>query len=160
MAKVLIALLLLVLTTEQAVAQQQSEAERIAARRIAFFTRHIELTESEAIRFWPAYNEYENQRNMIQQERFRLLRELRQNERNLSDDELKEGADRLIGFRLREAELSGELHERLASILPPLKVVRFYQAENMFRNQLLNELRDGRRGTPPPSAGARINLKR
>ncbi len=129
--------------------QRQQEAERIASYRIAFFTRRLDLTPTEAEKFWPVYNDYESRKNKLQQERAVLLRYINQNERNMSEAELLESADRLVTFPVEEAALTLELHEKLKAILPPVKVLRVYQTEQMFRNQLLNDLRNVRRGNEP-----------
>jgi hypothetical protein len=67
-----------------------------------------------------------------------------QNEKRMSDADLLKAADRLISLQVEEAMLTESLHKRLKEILPPAKVIRVYQAENMLRNQLINELRDQR----------------
>ena len=41
----------------------QNFQDRIKAQKIAFFTEKIQLTVQEAERFWPVYNEFENDKN-------------------------------------------------------------------------------------------------
>jgi hypothetical protein len=123
---------------------QRQEAERIAAYKIALFTRRLNLTPTEAQKFWPLYNEYDNNRMKLQQERSETIRNINQNESRMTEDELVKAGDKLVALQVEEAALTQTLHQKLKGVLPPVKVIRVYQAENLFRNQLLNELRDNR----------------
>jgi hypothetical protein len=93
---------------------------------------------------WPVYNEYQAEKNKLQRERQEINRLFSQKGSAMSDRELIETGDRLIGLEVKEAELAMEFHNNIKGILPPVKVLRLYQAENLYRVQLLNELQ-GRR---------------
>lgn len=118
--------------------------EQVEAEKIAFFTRYLELSSREAQEFWPVYNDFQNRKNKINQERQNLSGYFAQNSANLSDSEAREIADRYIDLQLQEARLTGEYHKKFMEVLPPGKVMLFYQAENEFRMQLLRRLRGGR----------------
>ena len=126
------------------VAAQTANRERLDAFKIAFFTKRLNLSSQEAEKFWPVYNEYQNMRIKIQLERQQLNRAFNQNVANLSDRDITELGDKLIGLEVKEAELAVEFHKRVKTILPPAKVLRLYQAENQYRAQLLNELQERR----------------
>jgi hypothetical protein len=123
------------------ISAQSAGRERLDAYKIAFFTKRLNLTSQEAEKFWPVYNEYQDGKNRIQLERQELNRNFNQNELNMSERELSEAGDRLIGLAVREAALAQEFHNKIKTILSPVKVLRLYQAENQYRLQLLNELR-------------------
>ena len=113
---------------------------------IAFFTKRLELTPDEAEKFWPVYNEYKDLKIKIQLERQELNRNFNQNGLNMSDREMTEAGDRFIGLEVREAALAQEFHNKIKTILPPVKVLKLYQAENQYRLQLLKELQERREG--------------
>ena len=115
-----------------------------AAEKSPFFTKSLNLSTQEAEKFWPVYNEFQNKRNEIQQERQLLNRQINQNAMTMSDTERSAAGDNLINLEVKEANLSLEYHRKFKEILPPAKVLRLYQAENQYRQQLLNELRDNR----------------
>lgn len=96
--------------------------------------------------FWPVYNESQDMKNKIQLERQELNRDFNQNELNMNDREMTEAGDRFIGLEVREAELALEFHNKIKTILAPVKVLRLYQAENQYRLQLLKELQERREG--------------
>ena len=124
--------------------QQGQETERIAAFKIALFTRRLNLSPAEAEKFWPLYNEFDNRRIKLQQERSETIRSINLNEAKMSEADLIKAGDRLVSLQVEEAALTQTLHNKLKEVLPPAKVIRVYQAENQFRNQLLNELRENR----------------
>jgi len=121
---------------------QNQAMERLNAYKVAFFTKRLNLTTQEAQRFWPVYNELQDMKLAVQQERAKIFREINQNELNMSEKELIGAGDRLIELDLKEAELNAAYHKKFREVLSPLKVVRLYQAENQYRLQLLNELRE------------------
>lgn len=144
--KILICSLLWVLFTAS-ISAQNANLERLNSYKIAFFTRRLNLTPQEAERFWPLYNEYQENRNKIQLQRQNINRNFNQNELNMSQEEMSGAADRLIELELEEAGLAKEFHNKIKTVLSPVKVLRLYQAENQFRQQLLNQLRNRRDNT-------------
>jgi hypothetical protein len=137
---IIVLLALTILTITKGAAQNQGR-EKLEAYRIAFFTQRLNLTPQEAEKFWPVYNEFQNKRNAIQTDRMMLNRNVNQNELNMSEKEMTEAGDKLISLQLQEANLAMEYHKRFREILTPAKVIRLYQAENLYRIQLLNELK-------------------
>jgi hypothetical protein len=123
---------------------QNTPREKLDAYRVGFFTKKMNLTSEEAEKFWPAYNDYQKKKNELQRERIMLVRDFNQNESALSDKDLTEIGDNLIATFSRENELAQEFHKRLRELLSPDKVIRYYQAENQWKTQLLNELQENR----------------
>jgi hypothetical protein len=146
MKKVIIVLSVLTLLPLNILTAQNPNLEKLNTYKIAFFTQRLNLTSAEAEKFWPVYNDYQEKRIAIQIERQKLNKNLNQNELNMSEKEMIEAGDKMISFQVQEASLSQEYHKKFREILSPTKVVRLYQAENQYRQQLLNELRDRQPG--------------
>jgi hypothetical protein len=123
---------------------QNPNREKLEAYRIGFFTKKLNLTSEEAEKFWPIFNNYQKQRNSLQQEKRELIRNFNQNESTLSDKELTEIGDKLINTFSEESEMAQAFHKKLKEIFPPDKVIRYYQAENQWKAQLLNQLQENR----------------
>jgi hypothetical protein len=140
MKKGAIVLLMILIFPVLRIAAQNQNLEKLNAYKIAFFTKKLNLTSPEAEKFWPVYNEYQKQKNLVQQEKFTLIRNFNLNESTLSDNQLTETGDKLIACIVQESSLAVTFHKKLKEVLPPAKVIRFYQAENQFKAQLLNEL--------------------
>jgi hypothetical protein len=123
---------------------QESNLEKLNNYKIGFFTKKLNLTSDEAEKFWPVYDEYQSQRNLIQRDKLKLNRNFNLNESTLSDVQLTEMGDKYVDCLVRETNLAVSFHKKLKEILPPAKVIRYYQAENQYKIQLLNELQNVR----------------
>ena len=121
-------------------AQGGQNLEKLNAFKIGFFTKRLNLSSREAEKFWPVYNEYQDQKTRIQFEKSMLIRNFNQNESSLSDSQISELGDKLVATIVQESALAVTFHNKLKEVLPPAKVIRFYQVENQYKTQLLNEL--------------------
>lgn len=137
-------LILLISLCAGTVFAQGNRREVIDAQKVAFFTRHLDLSVEEAKMFWPIYDEYTEKRDKIVEQKNKITRDVARNFRNMSEKELEEAGDKLISLNLQEAELKAEYHEKFKEVLSPSKVVRLYNAEQGFKNYLLNQLRSRR----------------
>lgn len=124
---------------------QNPDMEKLNAYKIAFYTKRLNLSSQEAEKFWPVYNEYQKQKNIVHSERGTINREFMQKGSTLSDKQLTELGDKLLASIIKESSLAVAFHNKLKELLPPEKVLRFYQAENQYKIQLLNRLQDQRR---------------
>jgi hypothetical protein len=130
---------------------QNQNFEKFSTYKVGFFTKKINLTTEEAERFWPVYNDYQKQKNLIQREKILIMKDFNLNESSLSDKQLAEMGDKLIKYISDESTLAVAFHKKVKEILPPAKVIRYYQAENQYKLQLLKELQENRqqrRGNP------------
>lgn len=140
---IIVFLILLTIPVVKSEAQNQN-LDKLNAYKIAFFTRRLNLSSREAEKFWPVYNEFQKRKSQTQIERNSIIREFNQNERNLNDNQISNMGDKLISTMVQESELAVNFHKSLKEFLPPAKVIRFYQVENQYKVQLLNELQGNR----------------
>ena len=138
----------------QGMGQNVGDNEKLTAYKIAFFTQRLDLTPAEAEKFWPLYNDFSARRNKLLADRLSLMRYAAQNEANMSNDELSSTADRLAGSFSDEATMVVSFNSDLKKVLPPAKVIRLYQVESQYKQQLLRELNQRRQGQAP-GAGVR-----
>ena len=144
MKKLITSILAILVLSSSMVLAQNPNQEKLNAYKIAFFTRKMNLTPGEAQKFWPLYNDYQNKKKLIQQERVSLNRQLNLEGTNLSEKELAATGDKLIELQVKETELAVTFHKQIKEVLPPMKVIKLYQAENQYRMQLLNQLQQRR----------------
>jgi len=128
----------------------QGDGEKLTAYKIAFFTKNLDLTPAEAEKFWPLYNDFSARKNKLQADRLLLLRYAAQNEANMSENEIASTADRLTQSFAEESAMVISFNESLKKVLPPAKVIRLYQVENRYKQQLLRELNQRRQGATRP----------
>ena len=70
-------------------------------------------------------------------EKKKLTLDLRQNWEEYSDERKTELADSLILFRLKEAKLEQNYHEKFKQVLSINKVIKLYNAETQFKKLLI-----------------------
>jgi hypothetical protein len=140
MKRVTIFLLIMLLYPLSWTFAQNPNLEKLNNYKIGFFTKKLNLTSAEAEKFWPVYNEYQSQRNQIQLEKLKINRTFNQNENSLSDAQLEEMGDKYVECLVSESNLAVAFHKKLKEVLSPAKVILYYQAENQYKMQLLNEL--------------------
>jgi hypothetical protein len=140
MKKVVFILLIMLTMPAIKTAAQNTNLEKLNNYKIGFFTKKLNLTSQEAEKFWPVYNDYQTQRNQIQIEKLKLNRNFNLNESTLSDKQLEEMGDKYVDCLVQESNLAVVFHKKLKEVLPPAKVIMYYQAENQYKIQLLNEL--------------------
>lgn len=140
---VLVLIVMLVLPGIKTVAQNPN-LERLNNYKIGFFTKKLNLSSEEAEKFWPVYNDYQGKRNQIQLEKVKLNRNFNLNESSLTDNQLTEMGDKFVECIVQESDLAVAFHKKLKEVLPPAKVILYYQAENQYKVQLLNELQSAK----------------
>jgi hypothetical protein len=120
---------------------KEEKLEKFKSQKIAFITEKLQLTTQEAQAFWPVYNEYDNKKQAIQEEKLKTGKYYNQSGDNISEKEASELADRFVGFQMREAQLAEEYNKKFKSVLPANKVLKLYQVEIQFKRQLLKRLK-------------------
>jgi hypothetical protein len=143
---IMIVLMVPALTAVRGQGPARADNERLNAYKIAFFTQRLDLTPSEAEKFWPLYNDYSARKNKLQLDRISLMRYAAQNEANMSEAELSSTADKLAASFVDEAEMVVSFNKELKKVLPPAKVIKLYQIENQYKQQLLREINQRRQG--------------
>ncbi len=151
-------LFLLIFCTVAVAAQDKRPAkERVEAMKIGFLTDRLNLTTEEAKTFWPVYNQYSDELEILRKGRRDNIINARENFDEMSDAELEKTVDSEITFRQQELEIVKKYHPQFKKILPIKKVAKLYKAEEDFKRKLLDMLQDRRDGQknnqrqgPPP----------
>lgn len=115
--------------------------QRMKVEKISFIAEQINLTHEEAQDFWPVYNEFEQKRHQIEKSKRNIDEKLSDNQKVLSEDELRKMCDDYTASFDNEARLVKEYNDKFLSILPAQKVIRLYLAEKNFRTHMLQEFR-------------------
>lgn len=116
--------------------------EHIENMKIAFITKKVNLTSTEAQAFWPVYNEFHNKLDELRKSKRQIFREGKEDVGNMTDDEVEALMQQHFDFRLKELELQKEYHAKFKSVLPVKKVAALYGAEEEFKRELIKKIRD------------------
>ncbi|HRH99438.1 MAG TPA: hypothetical protein PK006_00175 [Saprospiraceae bacterium] len=113
--------------------------ERLEAQHTAFLTTKLELTQDEAAKFWPVYNEFSKKRQELRKEKM--------NQRNSEDFDMDEQ------FKTEEKELAlkKSYYEKFKAILPAKKLAKLDEAEQEFKQEVLRKIKERKenRGNRP-----------
>lgn len=124
----------------------EENRERIEARKVAHITDELDLSPKEAQSFWPVYNEFNDKREAIVAASRATRRELTKSEIDqLTEAEARKMADEQLIHAQQMLDLRKTYHTKFLEVLPAVKVLKLYKAEEDFKRLLLDHLR-GRRG--------------
>ncbi len=116
----------------------QDKKDRVEALRVDFIARRVSLTESEAEKFWPLYNEYHDKLRDAKRSA-RLL--YRQYSESMTDEEIRVLANSELATRQAEADVHRLYGNRIREIIGHRKYMRLRIAEEQFRKEMLRTLR-------------------
>ena len=109
--------------------------EKLKADKKLIVAKYMELTESEATRFWPVYEEYQKDLQKINERLGALLNSYAVDYRNksLTDEKAKKLLDDWISLEQDEAKHRGSYAPKVLQALPAKKAARYLQIENEYR---------------------------
>jgi len=119
--------------------------EMIRVERIGYLTERIGMTAEEAQLFWPIYNEMDNRRNALFEERAAIMQKFMTDGNNLTERQIDEQLRQLVSIQQQEMALPAEYDAKFRGVLSARKVMNLYVAEMGFRNYLLQRMQVIRR---------------
>ncbi|HET9503086.1 MAG TPA: hypothetical protein VFO93_06075, partial [Hymenobacter sp.] len=119
-------------------AQPGSRLSQLDNARIAFITGRLTLSQDQAQRFWPVYNEFTAKRREFN----RSVRQARLALANagLSDAQLRDNFNQEFALRQQLLTLDKDYFERLQKVLSLRQVAQLYQAERDFTKEVLQRV--------------------
>ncbi len=114
--------------------------KEIKEMQLNFIINKLQLTEKEKKEFVPVYKMFCNEREKLFQAKHKNMRNFKQNSLNMSDEELLTLSDKFVNIDLQLAELSKQYNEKFKKVLPPIKIILLYQAENEFKRNLIKKM--------------------
>lgn len=136
-AIVRICMVLLLLTRAQ-VAFSQDARDRVEALRMSYINEHVGLTNAEAEKFWPVYNEYNDKIRAI---RRNLRQSYKHMPENLSDQEAEQLNTLFVQSKQAEADVHRQYNEKLKAIIGAKKLVKLRVAEEEFRIKVMKSIK-------------------
>jgi hypothetical protein len=114
--------------------------EKIRADKKLFVAENMQLTEGEAKAFWPVYEKYQDELFLLRVRTVKLIKDYADNYEKMTDATANKLLDEYmaiegIGPKLRQAYLP-----KFRKVLPPVKLVRYYQIENKIQAAVMYEL--------------------
>jgi len=105
----------------------------VRADKKAFIASKMQLTEAEAKKFWPIYDQYQRDLDLANRQQTRAIEGLIARDKPVSDLYAKALLNDFIGADELELKARRKLYSRLISALPPKKAARYMQIESKIR---------------------------
>lgn len=134
--RMLAMLLTIVLSTAVAWAQEAETAnfdvllDAVRANKKAVVAVNLDLTDEEAGKFWPVYDEYQGELNGVNDRLMKLVQEYTEGLKTMTDAKALELTSQYLQVEEDRAKLRRTFLPKIEKALPGRKVARFYQIEN------------------------------
>jgi hypothetical protein len=116
--------------------------EKLKADKKLIVAKYMELTESETKKFWPVYEEYQQDLQKSNERLLRLLESYAAEYKNksLTDEKAKKLLDEWIAIEQDEGKRRSAFAPKVLQALPAKKAARYLQIENEYRILLRYDL--------------------
>ncbi|GHT56792.1 hypothetical protein FACS1894145_3250 [Bacteroidia bacterium] len=125
--------------------KKKAEFEAFKMKRIAFITKVMKLTDSEAKAFWPVCNELQEKKFILNQQVRKKQRAFAREEsagKKHSQEEYLALVKLVLDAKVQEAGLDSEYMEKFAKVIPAEKIYLYQEAERQFAREVLEGQRD------------------
>ena len=122
--------------------ENRPRKEKVEAMKIGFITDYLDLSSEEAKEFWPVYNKYQDEMEVLRKGRRQNILNDQTDLNSMSDSELEKLVDSEIIFHQNELDIQKKFHPQFKKVLPMQKVAKLYRAEEAFKKKLLEMIRE------------------
>lgn len=121
----------------------QDRKDKIETMHIAYLSQRLNLTTTEAEKFWPIYNEFRTEQDKLRKERMDNMQTVRKSGGldSMSDADVQKLVNMETEIETKQLELRKEYVVKFQQAIPLRKVAKFFVAEEEFKRYLLNELK-------------------
>lgn len=109
--------------------------DKVRAAEIAYLSQKLDLTPEEAQKFWPLYNQYSREVEL-------LIIERRANKQKVAKESLQD--DKELRYEQRMLDIRSRYNKEFLKVLPPNKAGSVFRSEREFRGQLIRSLKERR----------------
>jgi hypothetical protein len=119
--------------------------QKIKADKKLVVAANMELTEAEAKGFWPVYDAYQADLQMLNERLGKLIGRYAEvyNNKTLTNEAAQSLLDEALAIEQAEVAMKQSYVPKLSAALPATKVARFLQIENKIRAAIKYELAEG-----------------
>lgn len=124
---------------------QDGKFEKIKALKTAFITEKLALTASEAEKFWPVYNSFDEKFHQLRKkERNEVYKYLNNHLDNLTNAEANELIEKELTFESDRLKLKKQRTADLRKVLSAKQIIILNKTENDFKRELLDRYKHGK----------------
>ena len=105
--------------------------------KIAFITNRVSLTQDQAQKFWPLYNEFSTRRRELNRSGRLLRRDITE---GMSDQQLRDNFTQAFNTRQQELNLEKEYFDKFQKVIALRQVAQLFQAERDFTKEVIRRV--------------------
>ncbi len=139
--KTLMLNILLMVLIGQVNAQHKPETEeKIKSKKIAYLTDALKLTPDEAQKFWPIYNQKEEEHKELRKQ----IRDIQKEKKieDMTDAEAEKMLEQIMAIKQKELDTEKKYLAKFKEVVSLKKVALLHKAEMEFRRQMVKEIRE------------------
>jgi hypothetical protein len=116
--------------------------DKVKADKKLLVASNMDLTDAEAAKFWPLYEDYQRDLGQINQRLGKTIMDYAQayNKGHIPDETAAKLLDEALAVEESEVKLKESYAEKLEAVMPAAKVARYLQIETKIRSLLRLEL--------------------
>ncbi|UOQ96862.1 hypothetical protein MUN81_16635 [Hymenobacter sp. 5317J-9] len=114
--------------------------------KIAFITNRVSLTQEQAQKFWPLYNEFSAKRRELNRSGRLLRRDVTD---GMTDQQIRDNFNQAFTMRQQELNLEKEYFDKFQKVISLRQVAQLFQAERDFTKEVIKRVA----GAGGPAAG-------
>ena len=105
--------------------------------KIAFITNRVSLTQEQAQKFWPLYNEFSARRRELNRSGRLLRRDVTD---GMTDQQIRENFNQAFAMRQQELNLEKDYFDKFQKVIALRQVVQLFQAERDFTKEVIKRV--------------------
>jgi hypothetical protein len=104
--------------------------EKIKADKKLLVSENMQLSEAEAKKFWPVYDQYQNELFILRTRSLKLIEDYAKNSESMTNDIAKKLLDEYLTIERLRQKVRDAYLPKFRKAIPGIKVARYYQIEN------------------------------
>src|SRR5687768_18191111 len=106
---------------------REERMKEIKAQKSAYLTQKMELSPAEAQRFWPIYNQMDEEQEANRKELMELRRSLKKSEAEITEQRANDLLDRELAMREKELEIAKKYDPQLRKAIGAQKLAKLHK---------------------------------
>ncbi|HET6267400.1 MAG TPA: hypothetical protein VFG11_06745 [Acidobacteriota bacterium] len=124
-------------TQEQIDKAMELTRSDVASQKVQVITKAMAFTPEESAKFWPVYNQYQEELKKIGDQRWTLIKDYADHYSTMDDKKAAQLTDQALDLEAQRVQLMKKYVPEFQKVLTPRRTARFIQVENQL-NRLID----------------------
>lgn len=133
-------LVLIAISINVSFAQRDNGHSKLKAIKIGMITQELNLSETQAQKFWPLYNNYSQEKTTIHRS-IRIKNHVSKTN-DLDEDDLLQNQDDILSLKKEDIELTRKYRDTFLKVISVQQYAKLMETEKKFNDLLLQKLKE------------------